>query len=72
MVVSRRTPHTQVAAPISREAIAEGQKIMRRVWRKGRTKATDPYWYTEAFTREGAINYIARQFKEPATNFDGV
>lgn len=71
MVVSRRKPVSPSATPIKHDAPAEGQKIMRRVWRTGKTKVSDPYWYTEALTREGAINFIARQFKEPAANFDG-
>lgn len=66
-----RRSHTTQAVPIRRESIAEGQKAMHKVWRKGRTGKLDPYWYVDTFTREGAINFIARQFKESATNFDG-
>lgn len=52
------------------ELIATGEKTMRKVWRTGKNGLNDPYWYIPAYTREGAINSVARRLREPAKNFD--
>ena len=65
MAILRRT--VQRAAPAPQPAALQ-VKRMRRVWRKGKPKGD--YWYVDTLTREGAINFIARQFKESASNFE--
>lgn len=73
IVISRRKPvvaSVKAAAPDLKDQVANGVKIMRKVWRKGKTDRTDAYWWVEAYTREGAINFMARALKEPANTFD--
>lgn len=69
-MVFRRVQIKSTTPPLSFPPVPPPEKSMRRVWRKGMTKRTDPYWYVEAMSREGAINFIARQFRERAEVFD--